>query len=137
MTTSLASSPVLPIVMAGVAGLLIVGTLSTPDKSSSEPVAEQNKTPAAETPPALTGNTVPAACTGKVCTITFPKVGDSAQAFGGTVQAMAFYTDGADVSVLGERIVSNLKIAAKAGGYTLKIVKVDRAAGVTVKITKK
>ncbi len=136
MTTSLASSPVLPIVMAGVAGLLIVGTLSNPD-SAPEPVAEQSGLPAAEVPPALTGNTVPATCKGKVCTITFPKVGDSAQAFGGTVQAMAFYTDGAEVSVVGQKIVSNLKIAAKAGGYTLKIVKVDPVAGITVKITKK
>jgi hypothetical protein len=133
MTTSLASSPVLPIVMAGVAGLLIVGTLSNPDKASTEPVAQES--PAAA-PPALTGNTVPADCKGKVCTITFPKAGDSAQALGGTVQATAFYTDGAAVTVAGQPIVSSLKVANKAGGYTLKIVKVD-PAGVTVKITKK
>lgn len=133
MTTSLASSPVLPIVMAGVAGLLIVGTLSNPDNSSAEPAAQES--PAAA-PPALTGDTVPATCKGKVCTITFPKVGDSAQAFGGTVQATAFYTDGAAVSVAGQPIVSSLKVASKAGGYTLKIVKVE-PAGVTVKITKK
>lgn len=132
MTTSLASSPVLPIVMAGVAGLLIVGTLSNPDKASTEPVAQES--PAA--PPALTGATVPAACKGKVCTITFPKVGDSAQALGATVQATAFYTDGAAVTVAGQPIVSSLKVASKAGGYTVKIVKVD-PAGVTVKITKK
>lgn len=137
MTTSLASSPVLPIVMAGVAGLLIVGTLSNPDKASSEPVADQSGLPAVETPPALTGATVPATCKGKVCTITFPKVGDSAQAFGGLVQATAFYTDGAAVTIAGQPIVSSLKVASKAGGYTLKIVKVDKAAGVTVKITQK
>lgn len=137
MTTSLASSPVLPIVMAGVAGLLIVGTLSNPDKASSEPVADQSGLPAVETPPALTGATVPATCKGKVCTITFPKVGDSAQAFGGVVQATAFYTDGAAVTIAGQPVVSSLKVASKAGGYTLKIVKVDKAAGVTVKITQK
>lgn len=137
MTTSLASSPVLPIVMAGVAGLLIVGTLSNPDKASSEPVADQSGLPAVETPPALTGATVPATCKGKVCTITFPKVGDSAQAFGGLVQATAFYTDGAAVTIAGQPIVSSLKVASKAGSYTLKIVKVDKAAGVTVKITQK
>ena len=137
MTTSLASSPVLPIVMAGVAGLLVVGTLSNPDTAPTEPVADQSGLPAAETPPALTGATVPATCKGKVCTITFPKVGDSAQAFGGTVQATAFYTDGAAVSIAGQPVVSSLKVASKAAGYTLKIVKVDPAAGVTVKITKK
>ncbi|HYH52143.1 MAG TPA: hypothetical protein VEG38_21585 [Acidimicrobiia bacterium] len=135
MTTSLASSPMLPIVMAGAAGLLIVGTLSYPNKASSEPTA--NESPAAEVPPPLTGDTVPAACKGKVCTITFPKAGDSAQVFGGTVQAIKFYVDGAEVSIAGESVVSSLKVAGKATGYTLKIVKVDPAAGVTVRITKK
>lgn len=135
MTTSLASSPVLPIVMAGVAGLLVVGTLSS-NSSKPEAAEETGGLPAAEVPPVLTGNTVPATCAGKVCTITFPKAGDSSQAFGTTVQAMAFYKDGLEISIGGTKIVSSLKVANKAGGYTLKIVKVD-PAGQTVKITKK
>ncbi|MBA3745655.1 hypothetical protein [Sporichthya sp.] len=135
MTTSLASSPVLPIVMAGVAGLLVFGTLSSNANSSSS-AEEPGGLPAPEVPVVPTGDTVPAKCKGNVCTITFPKAGDSAQAFGTTVQAVKFYVDGMSVSIGGQSVVSSLKVANKAGGYTLKIVKVD-PAGQTVKITKK
>ncbi|HUR73324.1 MAG TPA: hypothetical protein VMZ00_03565 [Sporichthya sp.] len=146
MTTSLASSPVLPIVMAGAAGLLVFGTLTSTSTSSSSSAGDTSTGgPAAEDPTAYvpvelpgaaTGSTVPAQCAGKVCMITFPKAGDSAQAFGTTVQAVTFYVDGMEVSIGGTKIVSSLKVANKAGGYTLKIVKVD-PSGQTVKITKK
>ena len=144
MTTSLASSPVLPIVMAGVAGLLVFGTLTSEAAPSTSSLGDTTGGPAAqdpstyvpvEIPSAPAGDTVPAQCKGNVCTITFPKEGDAAQAFGTTVQAVKFYTDGMQVSIGGTTIISSLAVAKKAGGYTLKIVKVD-PAGQTVKITK-
>jgi hypothetical protein len=132
--------------MAGVAGLLVFGTLSSTGSASDTAVEEDPtayvpvelpgaEAPAAPEAPALTGNIVPAQCKGNVCTITFPKVGDSAQVFGVTAQAMAFYNNGMEISIAGNKIVSDLKTASKAGGYTLKIVKVD-PSGQTVKITK-
>jgi hypothetical protein len=130
--------------MAGVAGLLVFGTLSSEGAPSTDSLGESTGGPAAEDPSAYVpvelpgapaGATVPAQCKGNVCTITFPKAGDSAQAFGTTVQAVQFYTDGMKVSIGDTSIISSLKVANKAGGYTLKIVKVD-PTGQTVKITK-
>lgn len=137
MTTSLASSPVLPIVMAGAAALLVVGTFSssaTPNSEAQDAGNEAAAPPAAEVPALPTGTSVPADCKGKACTITFPKEGDFSSAFGGTVSLEKIYTDGAAVSVAGTRIVSSLKVTNKAGGYTLKIVKVA-PTGVTVRVT--
>ncbi len=137
MTTSLASSPVLPIVMAGAAGLLVVGTFSSSATPNSQ--AQEAGPPAAEAPPAAapalpTGANVPATCKGKACTIAFPKAGDYSSAFGQTITLEQIYTDGAAVTVGATRIVSSLKVTNKGGGYALKIVKVA-PTGVTVRVT--
>ncbi|GAA0610360.1 hypothetical protein GCM10009547_10490 [Sporichthya brevicatena] len=131
MTTSLASSPVLPIVMAGAAGLLVVGTFSSSATPNSQ---SQDSSPPAAQPALPTGANIPATCKGKACTIAFPKVGDYSSAFGQTVTLEQIYTDGAAVTVGATRIVSSLKVTNKDGGYALKIVKVA-PTGVTVRVT--
>lgn len=144
MTTSLSSSPIVPIVMAGVAGLLVVGTLSSsaPPASAEDPTAyvpvELPGAPAAPAAPAPAGDIVPAQCTATVCTITFPKEGDSAQIFGTTVTATKFYSDGITLTIGATPLTSNLVKAAKGGGYTTKTMKVDNgtASPHTVKVTK-
>jgi hypothetical protein len=134
---------VLPIAGAAVAAALIFGTLSSSSTGSASGAADTSGLPAAEVPAALpdTSAAPPATakCAGKVCTITFPAEGSSVQALGTTISATKFYVDGITVNVAGADLVTNLKTAAKGGGYTVKAVSVQSGAQSphVVKLTKK
>ncbi|HVE25918.1 MAG TPA: hypothetical protein VNC22_10950 [Sporichthya sp.] len=143
MTTSLASSPVLPIAAAAVAGLLIFGTLSSASNASTDDTA--GGLPAPEAPPAVDQPAVPAnvapgtaVCKANICTITFPAEGGSVTALGTTITATKFYKDGITVTVAGTPLVTNLTTPAKGAGFTVKAVSVKSgAAGPhVVKVTK-
>jgi hypothetical protein len=136
--------------MAGVAGLLVVGTLSSSATTSTS--AEPGGLPAAENPAAYVpaelpgvnagapaaGGEIKTSCKGKACTITFPAEGGSVDVLGTTVTATKFYSDGITLTVAGTPLTSNLTTPAKGAGYTTQTTKVDAGAQSphTVKITK-
>ena len=156
MTTSLASSPVLPIAAAGIAVALIFGTLTNGSTASadnavedptayvpvelpgSEPAANPAAPAANPATPAKTGGKVTTSCKANVCTITFPAEGGVAKVLGTTVTATKFYGDGITVTVGTTPLVTNLTTPAKGGGYTVKAVSVQNGAASAhvVKITK-
>ncbi len=137
MTTSLASSPVLPIVMAGVAGLLVVGTLSASAKPGGEAEDPAAYVPV-ELPDATAGAAPVANCKGKACTITFPAEGGTVNALGTTITATKFYSDGITLTIGTTPLTSNLSTPAKGGGFTTKTTKVDAGTQSphTVRVTK-
>lgn len=149
MTTSLAASPVLPIATAAVAAALILGTLSSsPTTVNADLAAGDAGTPpaAAAADPGYGAGAPPVAgkvvkkCSASACTITFP-TGGTTKALGTTLTATKLYVDGISITVGTKDLVANLTTAAKSGGYTVKVVKVEgvdaASRTVTVKITKK
>lgn len=141
MNTSLASSPVLPIVMAGVAGLLIFGTLQSTSTASPDTATED---PGGYVPVELpgaasgAGGEVTSECKANACTITFPAEGGSVKVLGTTVTATKFYGDGITLTVGATPLTSNLSTTAKGGGFTTKSVSVGSGTTGphTVKVTK-
>ena len=156
MTTSLASSPVLPIAAAGIAAALIFGTLSNGSSANaddaaqdptayvpvelpgSEPAANPAAPAANPATPAKAGGKVTTSCKANVCTITFPAEGGVAKVLGTTVTATKFYGDGITVTVGSKALVTNLTTPAKGGGYTVQATKVENGAASphTVTVTK-
>lgn len=153
MTTSLASSPVVPIATAVVAAGLIFGTLQNSSTASSDSSGtDTSGLPAAEIPGELPAAEIPAApaapqadtpgvvkqCAANACTITFPTQGGVANVLGTTVVATAFYKDGTTLTIGGTPQTSNLTVQGKGGGFTTKTVSVENGAASThvVKVTK-
>lgn len=145
MKTSLAASPLVPLVTAVAAAGLILGTLtSSPTGTGIAAAGNESGLPAPEAPPVIDPAAPPAAagkvtakkCSANSCTATFSGPGATAKLLGATVTMNIAYDDGAEIAVGNKAVVASTSVSKNAGKYKVAVTKVD-ASGVTVKVTRR
>jgi cytoskeletal protein RodZ len=161
---SLASSPIVPFVTAGLAGALIIGTSyggnSEDEEESAETTSSESTTDStaaaptdttatdttatapdttATTPTDTTAATAPAKATAKCaagsCTVTFPKAGGTATVFGKPMVMKTGFPAGLSYTYGGVAGSASTKKVGKAGAYKVSVTKVD-ANGYTLTVAK-
>jgi cytoskeletal protein RodZ len=141
---SLASSPIVPFVTAGLAGALIIGTSyggnSEDEEESAETTSSESTTDStAAAPTDTTAATAPAKATAKCaagsCTVTFPKAGGTATVFGKPMVMKTGFPAGLSYTYGGVAGSASTKKVGKAGAYKVSVTKVD-ANGYTLTVAK-
>lgn len=160
---SLASSPLVPFVTAGLAGALIIGTsyggnsedanaaddaadavaaeeaTATAAQVEKDFAAEQGAAAAAAAPTDVAAATAPAKATAKCsaasCVVTFPKAGGTATVFGKPMVMKAGFPAGLSYTFAGVAGSASTKKVGKAGAYKVTVTKAD-ANGYTLTVAK-
>lgn len=145
MKTSLAASPLVPLLTAVAAAGLILGTLSSSPTGTGIAVAGNDSgLPAAETPPvvdpaappAVAGEVTKKKCTANSCTAIFSGPGANAKLLGADVTLNVAYDDGAEIAVGNRAVVVSTAVSKNAGKYKVAVTNVD-ASGVALKVTRR